>query len=158
MELKLESYLLWGFWATLVLTALLSVSQSLRLTRLSLPFLLGSIFTSRRDLARTLGFVVHLMNGWIFSLLYVATFHVMGGATLLRGVMLGLVHAAFVLTVGFQLMPGVHPRMASEMHGPTATRQLEPPGFLARHYGRWTPAVIIVAHAVFGGILGAFYR
>lgn len=158
MDLRLDSCMVWGFWATLVLTALLAASQSLRLTRLSLTFLLGSIFTPRRDLARTVGFGVHMVNGWIFSLLYVATFRAMGGATLLRGITLGLTHAAFVLLVGFQLMPGVHPRMASEMHGPTATRQLEPPGFLALHYGRWTPMVIIGAHAVFGAILGAFYR
>ena len=48
--------------------------------------------------------------------------------------------------------------MASEQHGPTPTRQLEPPGFLALNYGRRTPISVLVAHLVYGAILGAFYR
>ena len=40
---------------------------------------------------------------------------------------------------GLPLIPGLHPRMASEYQGPTPTRQLEPPGFLALNYGRPTP-------------------
>jgi hypothetical protein len=48
--------------------------------------------------------------------------------------------------------------MASERHGPTVARQLEPPGFLALHYGRRTPLSVIISHLVYGAILGAFYR
>ena len=69
-----------------------------------------------------------------------------------------MVHAAFVLTVGMRILPGLHPRMASEQHGPTAARQLEPPGFLALHYGAQTPMSVFVAHMAFGAILGAFYH
>jgi hypothetical protein len=36
-------------------------------------------------------------------------------------------------------------------------RQLEPPGFLALHYGVRTPVSVLVAHVAFGSILGAFY-
>ena len=67
-------------------------------------------------------------------------------------------HALFVLTVGMRLLPGLHPRMASEEHGPTVARQLEPPGFLALNYGVRTPVAVIVAHIVFGMILGGFYH
>ncbi len=74
------------------------------------------------------------------------------------GTLLGLAHALFVLTVGVNLMAAVHPRMAREQHGPTATRQLEPPGFMALNYGLRTPISVFVAHAVFGAILGALYR
>ena len=42
--------------------------------------------------------------------------------------------------------------------GPSLMRQLEPPGFLALNYGYQTPISVIVAHTVFGAILGAFYR
>jgi hypothetical protein len=38
------------------------------------------------------------------------------------------------------------------------TRQLAPPGFLARNYGRRTPISVVLAHLVYGGILGAFCR
>jgi hypothetical protein len=51
----------------------------------------------------------------------------------------------------------LHPRMASEHHGPNPTRQLEPPGFMALNYGRPTPVATILAHLLYGAILGAFY-
>jgi len=68
------------------------------------------------------------------------------------------VHGFFVLMVVMPLMPGLHPRMATEQRGPEPTRQLEPPGFLAMNYGRRTPVSVIFAHLVYGAVLGAFYR
>jgi hypothetical protein len=56
------------------------------------------------------------------------------------------------------VLPGLHPRMASEQRGPTPTRQLEPPGFLALNYGYRTPLTVILSHLVYGAILGSFYR
>jgi hypothetical protein len=35
---------------------------------------------------------------------------------------------------------------------------LEPPGFLGLNYGFSTPLSIVIAHVVFGIILGSFYR
>jgi hypothetical protein len=55
-------------------------------------------------------------------------------------------------------MPSLHPRMASAEHGPTVTRQLEPPGFFALTYGVTTPIAAVVAHLAYGAILGAFYE
>jgi hypothetical protein len=49
-------------------------------------------------------------------------------------------------------------RTSNEQQGPTPTKQLEPPGFMALNYGRRTPLSLILAHLVYGGILGAFYR
>jgi hypothetical protein len=48
--------------------------------------------------------------------------------------------------------------MASEQYGPTAHRLLEPPGFLALHYGLPTPIAVILSHVAYGVVLGAFYR
>jgi hypothetical protein len=151
------SWLLWGFAATVVLTTVMSGSQGIGMTRMNLPYMLGSMFTPNRDRATLLGFGFHFVNGWVFSLIYVAAFHAWGGATWPRGAVIGLVHAAFVLTAGMRVLPGLHPRMASEQHGPTVTRQLEPPGFLALNYGYQTPVSVLVAHVIFGAILGAFY-
>jgi hypothetical protein len=47
--------------------------------------------------------------------------------------------------------------MANEQYGPTVVRQLEPPGFLGLHYGIRTPLTVLVAHVIFGIILGTFY-
>jgi hypothetical protein len=151
------SWLLWGFAATVVLTTVMSGSQGIGMTRMNLPYMLGSMFTPNRDRATLLGFGCHFVNGWVFSLIYVAAFHGWGGPSWLHGAVIGLVHAAFVLTAGMRALPGLHPRMAGEQQGPTVTRQLEPPGFLALNYGYQTPVSVLVAHVIFGAILGAFY-
>jgi hypothetical protein len=151
------SWLLWGFVATVILTTIMAGSQGLGMTRVNLPYLLGTIFTPNRDRAKLVGVLVHFVDGWIFSLIYIAAFHAWGTATWWLGALTGLVHALFVLTVGMSFMPAMHPRMANEQYGPTVVRQLEPPGFLALHYGIRTPILIVVAHLAFGAILGAFY-
>jgi uncharacterized membrane protein YagU involved in acid resistance len=152
-----QSWLVWGFVATIALTTVMAGSQGLGFTRMNLPYMLGAIFTPSRDRARLIGFGVHLLNGWIFSLGYVAAFQALGRATWWIGALLGLLQALFVLTVVMRLMPGLHPRMASEEKGPTVTRQLEPPGFLALNYGYQTPLSVVVGHLIYGAILGALY-
>ncbi len=151
------SWLLWGFVATVVLTAIMSGAQGLRLTRMSLPYMLGAMFTPSRDRAKLIGLGTHLLIGWLFSLLYVAAFHEWGRATWWAGAAIGVVHAAFVLTAGMRLLPGLHPRMATEQQGPTVMRQLEPPGFLALNYGYETPVSVLIAHMAYGIVLGLFY-
>src|SRR5919108_1303968 len=138
--------------STLFLTGLMSGSQGLGLTRMSLPFMLGTMFTPDRDRAKLLGIGVHLVNGWLLALIYAAAFQNWRRATWWLGAAIGLVHAAFVLLVVMPTLPGLHPRMASEQRGPEPTRQLEPPGFLALNYGRRTPILLILAHLLYGGI------
>jgi hypothetical protein len=120
--------------------------------------MLGTIFTADRDRARMYGLLVHLGMGWVFSLVYVSIFEAMGHAGWWRGALIGLIHAGFVLTAVVAVLPGLHPRMASEQRGPTAQNMLEPPGFLALHYGVRTPLSILISHAIFGAILGGFYH
>lgn len=152
-----SSWLLWGFAGTVVLTSILAASQGFGFTRMNLPYLLGTMFTPDRDRAKFIGFFVHFLNGWIFSLIYVAAFHALGRATWWFGALVGVVQAAFVLAVLLPILPALHSRMANEQRGPTVVRQLEPPGFLGLHYGVRTPLSVFLAHAIFGAILGAFY-
>lgn len=152
------SWLLWGFLSTLALTTAESATQGLGITRMNLPYMLGTMFTSDRDRARLYGFLFHVLNGWAFSLLYVLAFESWHVANWWRGALIGVFHALFVLGVVGSLMPGIHPRMASEQHGPTASRELEPPGFMLMNYGVRTPVSVILSHAFFGALLGAFYR
>jgi hypothetical protein len=150
--------LLWGFVATVVLTGLMTTSQNLGLTRMSIPYMLGSLFTADRDRARLYGTGFHVVNGWLFALVYCRAFESWDRATWWLGAGIGLVQALFVLTAGMAFLPGLHPRMAGETRGPTPTRQLEPPGFFALNYGRGTPIVVLLAHLAYGAILGAFYQ
>jgi Na+(H+)/acetate symporter ActP len=152
------SWLLWGFLANVVLMMAGSASQGLGLTRMNLAYMLGTILTPDRDRARFYGQMVHVGVGWAFSLIYVIIFQSLGAASWWRGMIIGIFHGLFVLIVLMSLMPGLHPRMASEQHGPEAHNMLEPPGFFGLNYGRGTPLAVLLSHAIFGAILGAFYR
>jgi hypothetical protein len=153
-----QSWLLSGFLATLALSTVLAGSQGLGLTRMNLPYMIGTVLTPDRERAKFYGFAIHMLNGLVFSIFYALVFEARHRANWWFGTLLGLAQALFVLTVGMNLMPAVHPRMAREQHGPTATRQLEPPGFMALNYGFRTPVSVVIAHAAFGAILGALYR
>lgn len=149
--------LLWGFVATVVLTTLMSAARGVGLSRMSIPFMLGTMVTPDRDRAPFVGFLLHMVVGWMFAFVYVLGFESLGRATWWLGAGAGLVHGLAVLVAIMPLLPGLHPRMASERRGPEPTRALEPPGFLALNYGRRTPLVTLVAHVVYGAILGGFY-
>jgi hypothetical protein len=153
-----SSWLVGGLAATAALTALLIGSQRLGLTRMDLPFLLGTMVTPRRGRARPLGVALHVVVGCLVALMYVAAFERWGGPSWWKGAALGLVHAAVVLAVVLPALPRLHPRMASEERGPTVTRQLEPPGVLGLHYGPLTPLALALGHLAFGVVLGALYR
>jgi hypothetical protein len=116
---------------------------------------LGTLLTEDPDRARVAGFVIHLSAGQLFALGYAATFAQLGRATWWLGAMLGMMHVAIALLVILPLLPGVHPRMASQRAGPATTAALEPPGLLALNYGVQTPGVAIVAHLAYGTVLGA---
>jgi hypothetical protein len=148
--------LIWGFGATVVLTTILRGSQVLGLTRIDIPYLLGSMVTPDRDRAKAYGLVLHLINGWLFALLYVAAFQTAGQSGMLLGALVGAVHGTFILLVALPLLPAFHKRMASEGWGPDPTQQLEPPGNLGLNYGISTPVVTFVAHVVYGAIIGTF--
>jgi uncharacterized membrane protein YagU involved in acid resistance len=152
------SSLLAGLVGTVLLTALESGAQLLRLTRMSIPYLLGTAFTPNRDRARVIGFLVHLVNGQILALFYAALFDALGASGMAHGALIGLVHSAVVLLVIVPLLPVVHPRIASLEQGPTGMRQIEPPGPLALYYGFTTPLMVVVSHVLFGMVVGRLYH
>jgi uncharacterized membrane protein YagU involved in acid resistance len=153
-----SGWLLWGFLATIIQTTISAGAQGLGLTRMNFPYILGTIFTADRDKAKLYGFGIHVAVGCAFSLIYVLVFEALGAAGWWRGIIIGLVHALFVLVVVMGLLPGLHPRMANEQQGPASENKLEPPGFMALHYGMRTPVAILLSHAIFGAILGTFYH
>ena len=149
-----SGWAVFGLVATALLTAVLIVMQLFGRTRLDLPLMLGTIFVADPDRARVAGFAVHLALGQVFAAFYAAGFAALGQAGWWRGALFGLVHAGVALTVLVPLLPGIHPRMASERAGPDSTASLEPPGLLALNYGAATPLVTIAAHVVYGAVLG----
>jgi hypothetical protein len=154
--MNVSEVILWGFGATVILTTIMVSSKYLGLTRIDLPFMLGTIFTESRDKAVRIGFLSHLIVGWTFAFIYSVAFDIAELRTWWFGLAVGFVHAAFVLTAGLQILSSFHPRMARPFQGPTPTRQLEPPGFLALNYGKGTPIATFLAHLIYGAVLGIF--
>jgi hypothetical protein len=154
----------WGGWAvfglvaTAALTAVMIGAQLAGRTRLDLPLMLGTAVTADPDRARVAGFFLHLGAGQFFALFYAAGFAALDAATWWLGALFGLAHGAIALTAIVPLLPGVHPRLATERAGRDTTAALEPPGLLALHYGVQTPIVTLVAHTAYGGALGLFLR
>ena len=91
------------------------------------------------------GYLLYVIGGWLFAFLYFLLFDSIGLHTWWFGALAGLVHGLFLLVCALPLLPFVHPRMASEYHGVTARRQLEPPGFMAMNYGYGTPLTTLAA-------------
>ena len=149
-----SGWAVFGLVATALLTAVLIVMQLAGRTRLDLPLVLGSAFAADPDAARVVGFVVHLAFGQVFAAFYSAGFDALDRNGWWLGGLFGLFHALVALTVLVPLLPGIHPRMASERAGPDSTALLEPPGLLALNYGVSTPLVTIAAHVVYGVVLG----
>jgi hypothetical protein len=149
-----DGWAVFGLLATAALTAVMMAAQLAGWARLDLPLLLGTFFTTDPDRARVAGFCVHLVNGQAFAFGYTASFAVLGFSAVWLGALLGLLHALVALLVIVPLLPGIHPRLASDRAGPAMGPALEPPGLLALNYGRQTPIVTIVAHVAFGAALG----
>jgi hypothetical protein len=146
-----------GFVGTLVLTTGMRAATELRLTRIDLPFLLGTALTADRMRARALGYALHFFFGLLFATVYYLVFRSIGEASWWLGAVFGLVHALFAGTALVNvLLPLVHPRLGTIFSDASSSPLLEPPGFLLLNYGASTPVVMIATHTVYGAIVGAF--
>lgn len=146
-----------GFVGTLVLTTVLRSASELHLTRMDLPFLLGTVVTGDRTKAKLFGYVAHFVMGQIFTLGYLALFAAVDRHDWWLGTLFGLGHGVVAGTVVVNLLlPVVHPRMGTWLSDAGSVALLEPPGFLLRNYGVQTPIVAMVAHALYGTIIALF--
>ena len=145
-----------GFVGTLVLTTMLRGANELGLTRVDLPFLLGTAVTVDRARAKAVGYVFHLIAGELFAVIYFAILSAIDtngwGIGALFGLLHGIVSATALVNV---LLPVVHPRMGSMLSAADSSPLLEPPGFLMRNYGRGTLITTLLAHLAYGAIVGA---
>lgn len=146
-----------GFVGTLVLTTALRTANELSLTRIDLPFLLGTAFTGDRARAKAIGYVMHLVAGEAFALIYLAIFTSIDRNGWVLGAAFGLLHGLVSSTALVNvLLPVVHPRMGSTLSASDSSPLLEPPGFLMRNYGRGTPIATLLAHTAYGALVGGF--
>lgn len=146
-----------GFVGTLVLTTVLRTASEFNVTRMDLPFLLGTAVSSDRDRAKAFGYAAHFVMGLIFAVGYYGLFLAVGRHDWWLGALFGLAHGVFAGTVLVNvLLPVVHPRMGSPLSDARTVALLEPPGFLLRNYGLRTPVVSLAAHVLYGTVIAAF--
>ena len=146
-----------GFVGTLVLTTALSTAGELGLTRMDLPFLLGTIVSADRARAKALGYIMHFVVGLLFAMVYFGIFSAVGRSGWWLGAAFGLTHGLFAGTALVNvLLPVIHPRMGMPWSAAADRPLLEPPGFMMLNYGRRTPLATIIAHVAYGTIVGGF--
>jgi hypothetical protein len=146
-----------GLTGTFVLTTILRGASELHLTRMDLPFLLGTAVTANRTRAKAIGYLLHFVAGLVFAMAYEVGFLVLDQSGWLLGAGFGVIHALFAGSALVNiLLPIVHPRMGTSMSSLPSAAMLEPPGFMMMNYGRATPIVSLGAHLAYGGFVGGF--
>jgi hypothetical protein len=146
-----------GFAGTLALTTLLGAASELGLTRIDIPFLLGTAVSVDRTRAKVIGYALHFAAGLLFSVVYYALFVAIDLTGWWLGALFGVVHGVFAgTTLVNVLLPFVHPRMGTPTTAADSAPLLEPPGFMLLNYGRTTPIVTLVGHVVYGALIGGF--
>lgn len=146
-----------GFVGTAALTTLLRAATEFHLTRMDLPFLLGTALTADRTRAKALGYAAHFVLGLVFAVIYFALFSALGRHDWWIGSIFGAGHGIFSGTVLINvLLPAVHPRMGTTLSDSTSVALLEPPGFLARNYGAQTATFGLIAHVLYGTVIALF--
>ncbi|MGH3403402.1 MAG: hypothetical protein ACRDRJ_13035 [Streptosporangiaceae bacterium] len=146
-----------GFAGTLILTTVLRAATELNLTRMDLPFLLGTVVTANRARAKAIGYAAHFGFGLVFALGYYGLFLAVGRHDWWLGALFGLGQSLFAGTFLVNvLLPVVHPRMGTPLSDVETVALLEPPGFMLRNYGVQTPVVSLAAHALYGTTIALF--
>ncbi len=137
-----------GLAATLAVTWVAAVAAGSGITRLRPARLLGCLVVARpRWLSAAVGLGLHLGLGtFVFPAGYALVFARAGRADAGLGILLGGLHALAAgaalpwLARGARCAPdGVHP------------------GFFGRNLGAATPIAIVLAHVLYGGLLGYVY-
>jgi hypothetical protein len=144
-----------GLLGTLVLTTMLRSASEVGITRMDLPFLLGTSVTDNRRRAKVYGYLFHFGLGLSFALVYGMCFAAIGESGWRLGALVGALHALFTSTVLVNvILPIIHRRIGTPETAAHEIALIEPPGFLMLNYGRNTFVVTLAAHVAFGAIVG----
>lgn len=155
--MSVQGALAGGLIGTFVLTTVLRLASELGLTRVDLPFLLGTAFTENRSRAKAIGYLAHFAFGLLFAAGYYLIFLAIDESGWMLGAALGLAHGLFSGTAVVNiLLPVIHPRMGKPWTDASSSPLIEAPGFLMLNYGRATPLVSTIAHVIYGAIVGGF--
>lgn len=138
-----------GLIAAIVFSGFTAFARWMGMTTMSIEKTLGTMFGDGA-VATGIGTVLHLTAGVGFALVYAVIFQSLGIVSgWFAGGVIGLVHG---LVVGALVMP-----MVGAVHPAVHAGKMTAPGFFAVNRGQMTPVGLIVAHIVFGTVLGGVY-
>jgi hypothetical protein len=143
--------IVWGILAAIAMTLFMMMGHSMGMTRMDLFDLLGSMVApAHTSRSRGIGAMIHLMDGALLAIAWAFAAALVGWAAnwasgLVWGVILALLALLMMSSIG-----AVHPaiRRAEE----------EDPGAAATNFGKMTPMGILVAHLIYGAVLGLLYQ
>ena len=136
-----------GLVATLILTLVLAAGPAIGAPPLNLPLWDGTLFTLNLPLAVGFGYLVHFAVGLALASLYVQVAEPrLTGEPWLKGAVFGALVWAALMLVGLPLFDALDPLVANGL--------MAAPGVFALGLGVTAPLMLLVAHLLYGAVLG----
>ncbi|OMQ16649.1 hypothetical protein A7K94_0201010 [Modestobacter sp. VKM Ac-2676] len=166
MDFEFWPAVLAGLAGGVVMSALMAMMRKAGKTQMDMALIEGAMFTGDRGRAKVIGLMMHLvvLSALVIGSLYALLFtwlEVESGNAWWVGGLLGIAHG-LIAGVAMAVLPAVHPRMhAGASTAPADVSgspvELEPPGAFAKNYGGATPPGLVMAHVVYGLVVGLVY-
>lgn len=138
-----------GLVATLVFTMILTMAPKMGMPKMDIVSLLGSMFSAKTNLV--LGWMMHLMMGVVFALIYAFLWsNGIGAATWTGGLVFGAIH---------WLIVGVIMAMIPMMHAGIKSGAVQAPGMWMTGNGGGLMAFMggLFGHIIFGIVVALVY-
>jgi hypothetical protein len=137
-----------GVLGAVVMTVIMAMARAMGMP-VNLEMMLGTMMGGPPSAAKwVMGFIMHLMAGGIFALIYAVGFeYLTHRADWLVGVGFGAIHSLFA-GLFMAMMPAMHPLIPEQMPAPGA--------FMA-NLGMMGVIAEIMLHLIYGAIVGAMY-
>jgi hypothetical protein len=167
MEFEFLPAILAGLAGGIVMTTAMVMMRKAGKTEMDMALMQGAMFTGDRSRAKVLGAFSHLVMfsalilGTVYAALF-AAFDVSSDNAWWIGALLGVPHG-ILAGIMMGMMPKMHPRMAEEDTpigvggSQDGALLLKPPGLFAKNYGSATPVGMLMAHVLYGLIVGLVY-
>lgn len=144
-----------GAVAAMAMLVVIYGGRAMGMTRMDLLRTLGTMVLPKADekVVYGVGLMMHLMMGAAFGLLHAGLLHAFdpssGGAAFGLGILIGAVHG--------MLVTGGMPFMLKMAHPLVKDGTIEDPGIAMSGFGKMTPMGMVMAHAVYGIVIGIIY-
>ncbi len=144
-----------GAAGALAMLVVIYGGRAMGMTKMDLLRTLGTMVQPKgnTNVVYGTGLMMHLMMGAAFGLVHAGLLHAFdptsGGAAFGLGILLGAVHGMMVT--------GGMPMMLKMVHPLVKDGTIDDPGVAMTGFGRMTPMGMVMAHVVYGIVIGAIY-